>query len=653
MRWSGRLSDPGHVPLLGALSVVLVGTAAVIALYTWAFPPGSVRNVGADADGYVVQIKAARVGILDLQGTRPGVGVAGAVFAGAGIVTPGVAPILLSIVVVACLGLTAGVVIRIAYGLPGWSAGIVAVVVAAWGGTSRLASGYLANLLSLSLFLLFLALALTRGRDRSLPALVAIVSSSLFAHPALLPAYGAIVVGWVLACALLPPAGDRALEPRSEAVSATLALVLGAAAVALMLGAWAGLRPDDVVDFTLISEHFGGRAAALIEWLNPTLTLLAIAVGVFVAFLLRSGRSAAVVARLGIPWLAFAGIGLLAPLVFPGLPGHRTLLLGVPAPMLGGLAVAGSAHLLMSRDRGARSRAVLGAAAIAIAASVTLGIALLGLRPFDRHVSAQRSSERSAASALAGYLRAIDARRPVVIVSDPVGDGGIRFLKARQNTVRALAPEAIFLRIVTYLGDERALLEGLPTRRSGSDAATFNAASDRTWPAVRSVLDDDPIVLAARPWVRAPTWVRIADRVVPGAPDVAVIRGPMPKGDVPLPQKLAVSRSQAAIRISAALLLLGLLGGGWSAATWTRRGSVVDVTGLAPAFGLCLVVLVGVATAILGGDPGGPAGLGAVALAGSAGWIIAWRRMRATGSEMLPYESSASASSTRSTSPGV
>ncbi len=128
----------------------------------------------------------------------------------------------------------------------------------------------------------------------------------------------------------------------------------------------------------------------------------------------------------------------------------------------------------------------------------------------------------------------------------------------------------------------------------------------------------------------------------------------MPPGDVPLPQKLAVSRSEAAIRISAALLLLGLLGGGWSAAAWPGRGSVVDVAGLAPAFGLCVVVLVGVATALLGGDPGGPAGLGGVALAGAAGWIIlAWRRTRAPRPEMLPYESSASASSTRSTSPGV
>ena len=107
------------------------------------------------------------------------------------------------------------------------------------------------------------------------------------------------------------------------------------------------------------------------------------------------------------------------------------------------------------------------------------------------------------------------------------------------------------------------------------------------------------------------------------------------------------------MRISAARLLLGLLGGGWSGATWPRRGSVIEVAGLAPAFGLYLVVLVGTAIALLGATPEGPPDLGAVALAGSTGWILAWRRTRSPRPEMLPYESSASASSTRSTSSGV
>ena len=143
-------------------------------------------------------------------------------------------------------------------------------------------------------------------------------------------------------------------------------------------GSGSGFDPTMSWTSRSIREHFGGRAQPLIEWLNPTITLLAIAAGSVVAFLLRRGRSASVAARLGIPWLAFAGAGLLAPLLFAGLPGHRTLLLGVPAPMLGGLAIAGGAHLFAARERGDGSRTVLRVAAIAIAVSVALGVALLG-----------------------------------------------------------------------------------------------------------------------------------------------------------------------------------------------------------------------------------------------------------------------------------
>ena len=239
------------------------------------------------------------------------------------------------------------------------------------------------------------------------------------------------------------------------------------------------------------------------------------------------------------------------------------------------------------------------------------------------------------------------------MVADPADARGIRFLKARQNTVRALAPEPIFLRIVTYLGDERELVRGSRTLRSGDEAAAFNVASAQTWPAVRSVLDDDPIILTVRPWVRGSTWRRVADRAVPSEPEVAVLRGPLPLGPVLLLQKPHMPRSEAAIRISSVLLLLVLLGGGWSAAASNGRGSAMEVTGLAPAYGLCLVVLLGIGVALLGGDPGGPTGLVAVTVGGALGWIQTWRRWRSRGSREGSYERSASAPSTRSTSPGV
>ncbi|HUF59163.1 MAG TPA: hypothetical protein VMR89_06770 [Actinomycetota bacterium] len=116
MSWWGTRPE-GRAVLLGVLWTV-VAAAAVFALYVSAFPPDGVRNVGADANGYVVQIRAARAGVLDLQGTRPGVGVAGSVFAGGGITPPGIAPILLSVAIAVCLGLAAGVAVRNAYGLP-------------------------------------------------------------------------------------------------------------------------------------------------------------------------------------------------------------------------------------------------------------------------------------------------------------------------------------------------------------------------------------------------------------------------------------------------------------------------------------------------------------------------------------------------------
>src|SRR5687768_1058403 len=60
----------------------IVGAAVTISWYVSAFPPDRVRNLGSDASGYIVQMRAASAGVLDLQASRPGVGVLGASVAG-------------------------------------------------------------------------------------------------------------------------------------------------------------------------------------------------------------------------------------------------------------------------------------------------------------------------------------------------------------------------------------------------------------------------------------------------------------------------------------------------------------------------------------------------------------------------------------------
>jgi hypothetical protein len=90
-----------------------LGAAIVITLYVSAFPPDRVRNLGSDANGYIVQMRAASSGVLGLQASRPGVGVMGATVAGSGLVPVEVMPVVLSVALAVSMGLLAAVALRV------------------------------------------------------------------------------------------------------------------------------------------------------------------------------------------------------------------------------------------------------------------------------------------------------------------------------------------------------------------------------------------------------------------------------------------------------------------------------------------------------------------------------------------------------------
>lgn len=609
-------------PLAPALVSAILGATLVITLYVSAFPPDGVRNLGSDANGYIVQMRAASSGVLDLQASRPGLGVTGAAVAGTGLVPVRAMPVVLSVALTVCMGLAAAVALRLGFASPAWVVGVAVVLVATWGGTARLASGYLANLESLTLFLLAVVLATAPGEPRRAPALIAVFSASLLAHPGLLPAYAAILFGWWIASVL--PIGSRAGDDSQPPVLALVAFALASGLSVGILAGPIGLRLPELQDFSLIGERFDQRVEENLGWLGLAPTVLMILAGTIVMLVRRSRRSRPMVA-LGVAWLLVSVVGLVLIAFIPSLPGHRTVLLGIPAPVLGALAVGGGAQEILRRVRGVgMGRTAAWIAVVAAAVAVTLGTALVSLRPLDAQARARsdRPAARSGAAAVASYLWAVDERRPVVMVMDPPGPAGIRFWKARQNTVRSLAPDGVFLDVVTYLGDERLLLRGAPTRRTGAGARLFNLASDRTWPAVRDRLSEDPIVLVVRPWVRASTWNRVAPAATPL---VAVVRGPRPGGNLPTVMATELSRGAAAWRMGLLVLTFGIAGGGWSVFALRRRGPAVDAVGVAPAVGLTVVVLVGMAVALSGGDPGGPVGLGTLAAVAAAGWGAAWR----------------------------
>lgn len=608
----------------------IVGAAVTITWYVSAFPPDRVRNLGSDASGYVVQMRAASAGVLDLQASRPGVGVLGATVAGTGLVPVEATPVVLSVALTVCIGVLAGAALRTGYATPGWAFGVTVVFVAAWGGTARLASGYLANLESLTLFLLAMVLATTPGERWRTLAMTVAFTASLLAHPSLLPAYGAILIGWWAVSLLTAGTGSRKEGSPPAVVVAAFGL---ASLLAIgMLGGWIGLRLSDLQDFSLIGEQFDRRVAENLEWIGLTSSILMIVAGTVVTIVRRDAPRSWSMGVLGGMWLLVSAAGVLLVAVIPRLPGHRTLLLGIPAPMLGTLALAGVAYEVTRRIRragamGTAARALVVASAVAI----TLGSTVSTHRLLENEARADLPGVNAGPAAVASYLQAIEDGRPVVIVIDPPGAAGIRFWKARQNTVRSLAPDDVFLDVVTYLGDERLLLRGAPTRRTGD--RLFDLASDRTWPSVRDRLAEDPIVLVVRPWVTDTVWERVTRSAALASPLVAVVRGPLPERALATITATELTRGAAAWRIGLLVLVLGVAGGGWSLLALRRRGSVVDVFGIAPALGVAVVVLVGLPVTLVGGDPGGAWGLGIVAGVTAVGWGGAVLAARAASPE--------------------
>lgn len=306
--------------------VLVVGAVALVPLaYMRTFEPGAVHPLGWDSYAYVWEAGAVGPVGLAVLGSRPGPAVLGSFLVGALPVPAFIQPLVTSMAMVVALGLATAVTVRRATRLPIWTLGLIAAAVGLWGGVGRLAAGYEANLMGLTIFVTGVSLlALAGGAAWSYAAAFGMFLAADLVHPGLAPVFTGILLGvaivsapWILGRAR---AGDRWW--RSEpVVGAALGVGALACAAAILLGPL-GLRPSEIADFSAVSTFFDERLAKLPEQIGLWVTLSFAAIGLIVAWRLRARtRASAMVSRLGIAWLVGSIAALVAVALGARIPG--------------------------------------------------------------------------------------------------------------------------------------------------------------------------------------------------------------------------------------------------------------------------------------------------------------------------------------------
>ena len=605
-------------------TVLAVATLpAYLYLRVWSGRP--VHVSGSDAFGYAWQMRVLGAAPVKVVGARPGVAGLGSVLQALHVLPPDVAPVVLGIAMGAALALACAALLRIAFGLPAWTVGVVAVFVAMWTGTARMGAGYLANLVSITAFVAAMGLiVLKEGRGiPMLPTLCALASG--LAHPGFLPVYVGIVAVWGLISlpAVLRDRGRGSPWLRSAPVLALASLAIAIVVVAFLLFVIMGLRPADVADFQV--QELGSRLGQTADRILAPIPILIALLGGVVAWLNRGVGAGRTMCRLGLGWMAVSLGGALLGLAVASFPGHRALLIALPIPVAMGLGAVGAIGLVVPSRVGRLARVGVRALAVVAMAAVLIGVARPALPMYRGPAAAPPAMD------VVAYVSAVHPDVPVVVVMEPPGLSGILFYKARLNEMRAFSPRQSIAQIVAYLGRPDEALAGRQTvvEQPASDVDNaFNRVSARLWREFGAqVSDPNSIVLLPREFVSPNLW----DGLVAGSqglatPDLAVLRGPVP-GPIAVEAPPTVAATKAWFASVLVLLVLAIIGGGFaSIALRSRGGKLIDVVAIAPALGAVALTLEGLAIALFGGDPLGAVGIVVAVLVASAGY--AWAATR-------------------------
>lgn len=282
--------------------------------------------------------------------------------------------------------------------------------------------------------------------------------------------------------------------------------------------------------------------------------------------------------------------------------------LGVPALVTLGLVTVAD----RAGSRFGRGGAVAGALVLAG------GLAWASGSPVSSFAGSEAASiaERMAQARTAGrYLDGISrSGRPVIFLTQ----GNPRLL---DRAVRSAVPPDLIPDTWVFVGrpDDLAAREPVddPDRPQLSLLAQKWWAA--AWPNPSQVFDRDPIVIRIGPAGSTPS-IGTETGGVELAPGVEVLAGPPRPPSFAPPAPFRVGWTELLLASALALAVLAAVGGGWVR-------SVLDVSGmaafgLAPAFGVAAIVLVGTAASRLGLPLGDGGGWLVVLATAASGWIV-------------------------------
>lgn len=431
-----------------------------------------------------------------------------------------------------------------------------------------------------------LATTVAVGRDRGWPAASVLLATAVLIHWPTGAVMAAIPAG-LLVLVLIRPAmlGRGNLHPDRRAVAVRLATML---ALSLLLwGLFVGVVGSGPDRFRVSRAVFEQKLRSHVWRSGLPIGLPVAALGMLALVRGRAGRRTLLVAVLSL-WLAVLAVGVVAWFIGWDLPVHRFLLLGIPVPLLGAVA------LLWAADRlGGSSRPPAAWLVVAGCAAVVVGGFALWLRSPAPVMKTYRLDGAAAAGA---YLEsAVPPGRQVLVLADDLSAE----LDVLKQTFRTAVPAD---RIAWIRFRRRPLPDAIGREEVVLAVRGFSAGFDQ--------------MVQARP-----------DRAA--GPGVLVLSGPPPDTTSPpvgVP-RLPTNASQLFLLGAAVLAVLELAGLGWAILALGSALRPLEVLSVAPTFGVATLVVAGLLADVLGLGVGSLWAVLAVAVAAMGGGALGLRRV--------------------------